>query len=106
MTLRRAAVLILTVLPAGGCGEGNGLKEGFDKGFDRGARESFVKSCVAQVTKVDTQTATALCGCMSDYMSRRLSRAEMLNPVSERASKVEDEAVEACIAQLAPGPGK
>lgn len=104
MTFSRTAALLclaIVALPLASCGDSE-FKEGFDEGFDRSARESFIKSCTAQITKVDTQTATELCGCMSDYMSERLTRAEMLNPVSDRADKVSEEATDACIAKLVP----
>ncbi|MGE0668490.1 MAG: hypothetical protein AB7O49_18185 [Sphingomonadales bacterium] len=97
-------ILPVTVaLALGAALSGCDFKEGFDEGFDRGARESFIKSCVASITKVDAATATALCGCVSDHMSEQLTPAEMMNPVGGRAKQVEGEAVEACVGKLQSG---
>jgi hypothetical protein len=105
MTFRRAAaVLCLAIIPMtlAGCGESE-FKEGFDKGFDRSWKESFVKSCIKGAgPRVEAKMAADLCACMGDYMSERLTRAELANPVSERSEKIGEEATNACVAKLVP----
>ncbi len=101
---RAAAVLYLAIVPLtlAGCGDSE-FKEGFDRGFDRSWKESFVKSCIKGAgPRVEAKMAADLCACMGDYMSARLTRAELANPVSERSEKIGEEATDACVAKLVP----